>query len=692
MITEDIENYLADHFPDHRARQKMVAELRQDDDGTKRELQDFIDLVGSFFVISIYERKPSRALVPQRGEGQSRKWDRVGQEYIPVAENSAVLNLPSRLEVRIPSDSDHSNMAKFDHKDPTYQALLGYLKDTEKGSSLSAYPWMSVLNSAKRRLRSQEKSAEAEADTPDHNALIDVAIDAVRSYRTLQARGLELNESESALLPNIESALLETRSYILLLQSLERKRENCARAIVMDYSEALNDLIVLLDIPRNNAANSSLYVGQHFSQFLRRLEWLNQRANKTLSPEISPHCRRLGRDSAPDRELSKQFATLANMAMSLQPEFHGLSLQDPQWVPYTDLYFPADASSDMDREGKNWLERLVQTFTQFQGSNLKLQTRRFGALSRGHEFLKVMVEFRPYIPDLWKIRPLDYERQRWQVLRLGRMLQIATSQGAAAPFLCVPLLFLSECRTSSPPVFVLIYGAEGLYSLDEGIKYIPPPPSAQRLRLALGIAKAVAALHLAGIVHGGINTENVYLRYPPGMHAGGGVSSMNIDEVMPMLAGFDIARDFAGDSSKLDVEDPELRVYLHPERMAWGGGKEMQHPRYDVFSLGMAMIEIGLWQRFKSFQKYHEAETDEERQRFSIRLRGHFEGNGNDGRMDGRYRAVVSYCLGRRAQPVDVDGGSEMDNLHGATVSPLGAPNAVQVVQALANILAERNT
>jgi serine/threonine protein kinase len=253
-------------------------------------------------------------------------------------------------------------------------------------------------------------------------------------------------------------------------------------------------------------------------------------------------------------------------------------------------------------------------------------------------------------------------------------------------------LFLSECRTSSPPVFVLIYAAESLYSLDEGIKYIPPPSSNQRLRLALGIAKSIAALHLAGIVHGGINTENIYLRYPPGVHAGGSVSNMNIGEVMPTLAGFDVARDFAGDSSKLDVEDPELRVYLHPERMAWGSGKEMQHPRYDVFSLGMAMIEIGLWQRFKSFQKYHEADTDEERKRFSMRLRGHFEGNGNDGRMEGRYRAVVSYCLGRRAHPVDVDGGSEMDNLHGATVSPLGTPNAVRVVQALANILGERDT
>jgi hypothetical protein len=689
MITEDIEKYLADQFPDYSARQKIVAELRQDDDGTKRELQDFIDLVGSFFVTSIYERKPSRTLVPQRGEGQTRKWDRVGQEYVPVVENSAVLHLPSRLEVRIPSDSDHSNMAKFDHKDPTYQALLGYLKEIEQVSSLSAYPWISLLNSATRRLPSHEKAAEAETDRADHKSLIDVAIEAVRSCRAPRSRLLEPNEPEFMLLPNIESALVEARSYILLLQSSARRGENGARAIVMDYSEALNNLIVLLDIPRENAANTSRYAAQQLFQILQRMDWLNQRASETLSPEISQLYRRLGRVSAPDSEPSKKVATLANMAISLQSDLDSLSLRDPQWVPYTDLYFPADASSEMNREGKDWLEILVKTFTQFKASHLKLQARRFGALAHDHQFLKVMVEFRPYLPQLWKTRPFDYDRQRWQFLKLGRMLQTATSQSAAASFPCVPLLFLSECQTSSPPVFVLIYAAESLYSLDEAIRYSPPPPPKQRLRLALRIAKSIAALHLAGIVHGGINSENVYLRYEPGVHAKGGASNVNIDEATPMLAGFDIARDFAGDSSKLDVEDPELRVYLHPARMEWGGEKEMQHPTYDVFSLGMVMIEIGLWQRFKSFQKYQEADTDEERKGFSMRLRGHFKGDGDDERMDSRYRTVVSYSLGQRADPVGVEGDSEMESLHGATVSPLGVPNAVRVVQALAKILGE---
>jgi hypothetical protein len=694
MITKDIENYLADQFPGHIARQKIVAELRQDDESTKRELQDFIDLVGPFFIISICERKPSRTLVPQESEGQVRKWDRVGQEYVPVVENSAVLNLPSRFEIRIPIDSDHSNMAKFDHKDLTYQALLGYLKEIEQISSPAAYPWTNLLNSGRRRLPSHDKVEEAESDIINQKALINVAIKIVRSYRTSVLRVLDQNVADQAsLLLSIEVALLEARNYLSLLQCSSQGGKTVARAIVMEYCETMNNLIVLLDVLSTHTANFTSYPRQphlprqQLPQILQRLERLKQQASRILSYEISQLYHSLGSASALQNEASKKISTLANMSIT-QFDLDNLSHLDPQWVPYTDLYFATGATSETDREEKNWLERLVATFTQFNAQNLKLQPRRFGAFDYENQLRKVMVEFRPYLPKLWETRPTEYDRQKWQVIKLGRMLRAATASDAAASFPCVPLLFLSECRTSSPPTFVLIYAAENLYSLDEAVRFSPPPSPQQRLRLALRLARSIAALHLAGIVHGVINPENIYLRYDPGLHARSDPFNISIDEAMAMLAGFDIARDFAGRSSKLDVEDTDLRVYLHPERMGWGGEKEMQHPRYDVFSLGLVMIEIGLWKRFKMLQKYQNADTDEERKEFSMQLRGHFKGNAIDGYMDERYRAIVSYCLGRRADPIIQEDDLEI-GLHSASVLPLGIPNAVRVVQALTKILGE---
>jgi hypothetical protein len=55
-------------------------------------------------------------------------WSRSEKEFYPDLEDSALLGLPWWLEIPIPSESDHSNMAKFDHKDATYRILLGHLE------------------------------------------------------------------------------------------------------------------------------------------------------------------------------------------------------------------------------------------------------------------------------------------------------------------------------------------------------------------------------------------------------------------------------------------------------------------------------------------------------------------------------------------------------------------------------------
>jgi hypothetical protein len=322
-------------------------------------------------------------------------------------ENSAVLNLPSRFEIRIPVESDHSNMAKFDHKDLTYQALLGYLKEIEQISSSAAYPWTNLLSSGTRRLPSHDNVEEAESDTVGQKALIDVAIKIVRSYRTSVLRVLEPNVADqAALLPSIEIALLEARNYLSLLQSSSQGGKTGARAIVMDYCETLNNLIVLLDVLSTNTANSTSYPGQphlprqQLPQILQRLDRLKQKASSILSSEISQLYHSLGSVSALQNEALKKISTLAIMSIT-QFDLDNLSHQDPQWVPYTDIYFATGATSETDREEKNWLERLVETFTQFNARNLELQPRRFGAFDYENQLRKVMMEFRPYLPKLW---------------------------------------------------------------------------------------------------------------------------------------------------------------------------------------------------------------------------------------------------------------------------------------------------
>jgi hypothetical protein len=50
-----------------------------------------------------------------------------------VTSDSAILQLPDSIEVKIPVHADHSQIVKFDNKNAdTYQAALGYLKQFEK--------------------------------------------------------------------------------------------------------------------------------------------------------------------------------------------------------------------------------------------------------------------------------------------------------------------------------------------------------------------------------------------------------------------------------------------------------------------------------------------------------------------------------------------------------------------------------
>ncbi|RYP90663.1 hypothetical protein DL770_003201 [Monosporascus sp. CRB-9-2] len=143
MDTKDIESYLSKTYsgePTGIARKTLLNELRKNNPAVERELQDFKDLVGQQLkirIISVYERKPGHRLIqiPQTLSESSRAdakpsvtWKREGDAYNPLTKEDAVLGFPSWLELQLPSDSDHSNMTKFDHKDITYQLIVEELR------------------------------------------------------------------------------------------------------------------------------------------------------------------------------------------------------------------------------------------------------------------------------------------------------------------------------------------------------------------------------------------------------------------------------------------------------------------------------------------------------------------------------------------------------------------------------------
>lgn len=125
----------------------------------------------------------------------------------------------------------------------------------------------------------------------------------------------------------------------------------------------------------------------------------------------------------------------------------------------------------------------------------------------------------------------------------------------------------------------------------------------QRLKLALKLAEAVLFLHSAGFVHKNITSLSVValerLDPPPDTTP---LAFSSIDDAY--LMGFDLIRGIEARTSKEGAvreadEEPRLiwdfDLFQHPDRLQ--GIKSLRYTKtYDVYSLGVVLLEIGLWE------------------------------------------------------------------------------------------------
>lgn len=113
-----------------------------------------------------------------------------------------------------------------------------------------------------------------------------------------------------------------------------------------------------------------------------------------------------------------------------------------------------------------------------------------------------------------------------------------------------------------------------------------PNSLSQQFSIAQQLAKSVAYVHVFGFVHKNICPENVLWLTEPG------------NEIPAIfLVGFKDFRTEEGRTLKFGDEDPEKNLYRHPARQGTRPEREfvMQH---DIYSLGVCLLEIGLWQSF----------------------------------------------------------------------------------------------
>ncbi|OQE11585.1 hypothetical protein PENVUL_c002G01829 [Penicillium vulpinum] len=128
MIVDDIKQMLTRH--ENHPRQHLVEQISNKSDILVHQLVDFKNLIGDRKVVSFYETGETRQL--QFNE-DSKRWGRTGNFIKPVDDDSALLQLPDSIEVKISVDRNHSDIVKFDARgDRAYASVLQYLREFEK--------------------------------------------------------------------------------------------------------------------------------------------------------------------------------------------------------------------------------------------------------------------------------------------------------------------------------------------------------------------------------------------------------------------------------------------------------------------------------------------------------------------------------------------------------------------------------
>jgi hypothetical protein len=655
------------------ARKALVTELRRDNPAVERELQDFKDLVGALKIriVSVYERKPARRLIQKHQESITSKdskdsvgaagtvisWAREGETYNPLEKEDAVLGFPLSLELQIPSNGDHSDMTKFDHKDNTYQLILEELRKCSRWTPERTFAMESDITDFSMSKLSQLRLS------------LKLVVDKMNEQnvpRELEGVGMMLQQ-----------ALLNTQVLLQLAEDVLCRAITTKNESQLDYvaaalereGPALGSALQELEshFGHGNYSRGPL-TAERMQAVLPSSLGFNTRIQNVLfdgSPGLSPARPELDRD----RESINKLGSLRCAGRALRSV-----TPNPESIPFEHLYFPRTLELERDHQEKSWLEKAISFFTKLTFEETQLRPKRYAALRSGNAFEKVLVEF---CPCPLHIDSSELSRRREQFVTTVRTI-MQINYGKLST---VPVRGVSFIKSPDSACFVVVLKADNLIGLDEAFHNSNCPSVKGRVWLALRYAQSIATLHSACLCHGLINPLNLYLQQAPSAQSLP-AARFEVEVTSPMLAGFDISRPIGGVSDLIDVEDPLFRVHLHPERREHGYDKERQEPRHDVFSLGMVLIETGIWALFSQFSKYRAAESDDVRQQFCQNLRKKFDGSDTDGNMPSEYRDIISYCLGRSyslpGQPVD----SKQSRL----LRQLDEPRASRVVEALARL------
>ncbi|KAK6215164.1 hypothetical protein QIS74_08183 [Colletotrichum tabaci] len=277
-----------------------------------------------------------------------------------------------------------------------------------------------------------------------------------------------------------------------------------------------------------------------------------------------------------------------------------------------------------------------------------------GSLPHGEYRTLTVLEDKPVMVE-WKYYNRDQPFRLEQTLRLGGLVGLLNRDELFKKFMTLPCKGLvDDADNSRIGVVFAVEGSAGnrLKSLQALIRETQVPvPIGQRFQLAKGLVTAVHHLHSVDWLHKSIRSDNIICSWAPeseiqvspssprgkpavvqengGDGAGSGFGSAKTSAARPRLrplppqylVGWDLSRpdhplelsetlsiSTAGFQSRRD----EILLYNHPSLHAQSAsGKRPRYcARFDIYSLGLVLLEIGLWRTLSELRRHCNSDAE----------------------------------------------------------------------------------
>jgi hypothetical protein len=119
------------------------------------------------------------------------------------------------------------------------------------------------------------------------------------------------------------------------------------------------------------------------------------------------------------------------------------------------------------------------------------------------------------------------------------------------------------------------------------------PPLEDRFRLAFTLALTFSKIHGDNFVHKDINSSNIMV-FRKARRQSANSRALQYTLRSPVICSFDLFSEYNLDPSH---EMPVLNIYRHPDDPKCTGVKDAPYsPHFDMYSLSLILLEIGLWQ------------------------------------------------------------------------------------------------